>query len=84
MIAKMRTRLETAERRAGTKPAPRRRRPKPTTAETRQELDRILAHIESLPPGAPANTEPGHPTVEEARRELDRVLASMSKRDAEP
>ena len=62
-------------------PGPRR---KPTTAESRQELDRVLALVEARArAGAPANTEPGHPSLEEAYEVLDGVLAEIDRRDAD-
>lgn len=53
---------------------------KPTTFETRQELDRILAKLENLP--ADASPHPDTRGLAEARAEIDRVLAVMDARDA--
>jgi len=53
---------------------------KPTTSETRQELQRILAHVESLPADAPPH--PDSRGLVEAQQELDRILAAMDARDA--
>ena len=63
---------------ATTPPTPRSR--KPTTAESRQEFDRILAKLESLPPDAPPH--PDSRGLVEARQELDRILAEMDAREA--
>jgi hypothetical protein len=51
------------------------RRKKPTTAEARQEIDRILAKVESLPADAPPH--PDTRGLREAQRALDRVLAVL-------
>jgi hypothetical protein len=58
---------------------------KPTTAEARQELDRLLAKMENMP----VDPNPPEPTPAEARQiawaqaECDRMLAEMDKRIAD-
>ena len=49
------------------------RRKKATSAETRQEIDRILAKLDDLP----ADAHPDTTGLDEARLELDRVLAGL-------
>jgi hypothetical protein len=64
-------------RKLGPRPGQRR---KPTTSETRQELDRILAKLESLPTDAPPH--PDTTGLAAAEAELDRMLAVIDKRAA--
>lgn len=59
------------------RPTPWRR--KPTTAEQRQELDAILARVESLPPNSPPH--PDGTGLVEARAALDRLLAEIDRRE---
>jgi putative NIF3 family GTP cyclohydrolase 1 type 2 len=51
-----------------------------TTAENRQELDRILTEIDRLP--ADAAPHPDSTGLAEALAEIDRVLAAMDAREA--
>jgi len=65
----------------GPHPGPQR---KPTTVETRQELDRFLAEIQSRPAGA-INRDSGG--LREAEQECDRVqvvLANLYSQQATP
>ncbi|MBN2573561.1 MAG: hypothetical protein JXP73_03275 [Deltaproteobacteria bacterium] len=71
-IRKIETRLE---RLAPVPPPPRYRR---TTAETRQELDRVLGVIGRRPPGRPHRDPRG---LAEAQAEVDRVLAVLARLD---
>ena len=64
---------------AAVTPRPGRRR-KLTTAENRQELDRILTEIDRLP--ADAAPHPDSTGLAEALAEIDRVLAVMDEREA--
>jgi hypothetical protein len=75
--AKLRRQLEACERRVP--PACRHR--KATTAWNRQELDRILDHLSSLPPDAPAiKLTPAEATRErEILAELDAMIAELAK-----
>ena len=52
------------------RPTPWRR--KPTTAENRQELDRILAHVANLPADAPR-----YPVDPDVYRELDEMITML-------
>jgi hypothetical protein len=51
-------------------------RPKRTTAENRDALNRILAKAESLPPDAQR-----YPVAPEVYEELDRVIAEIDRRE---
>jgi hypothetical protein len=76
-FAGLRSQVEALAKRA--RPRPGRRR-KLTTAENRQELDRILTEIDRLP--ADAAPHPDSTGLAEALAEIDRVLAAMDAREA--
>jgi hypothetical protein len=64
--------IENRLRKLGPRPGSRQ---KPTTAEARQALDRILAKLESLPADDPPH--PDSRGLREAEAELDRMLAVL-------
>ena len=57
MNAKLRSRLETAERRAGTTPPPPPRRPKPTTSEGREVVRAFVREFIATDPGGIVDLE---------------------------
>ena len=77
-IAQLRRSLEAISKRAQPPQGPRR---KLTTAENRQEFERILAKLESLPADAPSfpRTPAEAAREREILAELDRILATMNR-----
>ena len=73
----LRRQVAALAKRAQPRPGRRRRL---TTAENRQELDRILTEIDRLP--ADAAPHPDSTGLVEALAEIDRVLAVMDEREA--
>jgi hypothetical protein len=73
-----RVKLQGLGKRIGRAEGP--RRPRRTTSETRQELDRVLAEIEARPPVPPEMVRPTErPTVATVEREIDRVLGVLAR-----